>query len=341
MDGVWRPPAARLAPARSPPCRDAGPDGAGAARSLPRACGNGRLGRRRRESDGLRPGAFVHPDLPVGRPQPARHLGPQTRRPRGDPRRVRQHRHERAGDPDQRALPPARRDGASIGDHPLDESRRLRPPVDGAPGSDRSSCPGPPFRRGRPLGERLAAPGGLGGPLPPDARGSVGAGCRDDALDRRAPGRPRRQGPGPARRLARQGVRPVLDHDRPQRPRFPGRRARPARRRRCGSDARPSCPPRSAGRRESRKRSAGDRPPHVGRVPDAGARTRWLRPRHAVHSRSSARTRGSATATAGTSTASACSWLGGWSRRASPWSRSTGTTTAGTSGTRTPPTSAV
>ena len=49
------------------------------------------------------------------------------------------------------------------------------------------------------------------------------------------------------------------------------------------------------------------------------ASTRWLRPRHAVHSRSSARTRGSATATAGTSTASACSWLVGWSRRASPW----------------------
>ena len=33
-------------------------------------------------------GQGVHPDLPVGRSQPARHLGPEARRPGGDPRRI-------------------------------------------------------------------------------------------------------------------------------------------------------------------------------------------------------------------------------------------------------------
>ena len=66
-------------------------------------------------------------------------------------------------------------------------------------------------------------------------------------------------------------------------------------------------------------RSVGQRTAIVGRLSAEGARRAWSRPRRAGPSRSTGKTRDSATATAGTSTASASCWPAGWSRRASAW----------------------
>ena len=89
----------------------------------------------------LRPGAVVHPDLPVGRAEPARHLGPQARRARGDPRRVRHDRHGTPGVRISEHFPWLAAADAPAGDRPLDDPRRPGPPLDGAPGPDRPPRP--------------------------------------------------------------------------------------------------------------------------------------------------------------------------------------------------------
>ena len=63
-------------------------------------------------------------------------------------------------------------------------------------------APTPVLRRRRPVAQRLAAPGRDRGQGPAESRGPAVE--RDDALDGRPPGRARRPGAGPGRRLARQ-----------------------------------------------------------------------------------------------------------------------------------------
>ncbi len=138
----------------------------------------------------------------------------------------------------------------------------------------------------------------------------------NDALDRRPPRGARGPGPRPARRLARQGVRPVPRRGRSQRPRLPGRRPRPARRGRRPS---PGRPPRAPGRPRRRGSTFGPGVGPPGTASRARPSTPWSRPRPAGPSGSTASRPRTATATAATSTASACCWPGGWSRPASAW----------------------
>ena len=76
------------------------------------------------------------PDLALGRAGDDRHVGPEARRPRGDPRRVPPDRHGRAGRLDQRAHA-----GAGEGDGPLHAGPLARPHDHARTGRARSTWP--------------------------------------------------------------------------------------------------------------------------------------------------------------------------------------------------------
>ena len=108
---------------------------------------------------------------------------------------------------DQRAFPVVSPASAPAVDRAVDEPRRCRAPVHGTSCPDRPPGSDAVFRRGRTFAARLAAPRGDRVEASPDLGCDAERG--EHALDGHASGRTGRQGSGPGRRLAGQGVRPV------------------------------------------------------------------------------------------------------------------------------------
>ena len=145
-----------------------------------------------------------------------------------------------------------------------------------------------------------------------------------------APERPRAV--RPARRVPRRGVRPVPDQQRPEPARLLARRPRPGPEL-TAAPARATAVPCSTPSAPHCAEPAAIRPRH-GRLLRRGPSTCSPRPPRSAPSTSPPSPPRPATATAGTSSASRSCWPGGWSRRASGWSTSTGSATTTARGAR-------
>ena len=93
--------------------------------------------RRETNSGRFRQGPGLHPDLQLRRAFPPRPVGPQARRPGGNPRRVQARRHLRAGHRDHRAPSPPGVAGRPLRHPPRRHAPRQRPRHRHLPGPDR------------------------------------------------------------------------------------------------------------------------------------------------------------------------------------------------------------
>ena len=97
----------------------------------------------------VRPGEGVHPGLQLRRAVAPRPLGPEARRPQGNPGRIRPDLDPGPGDLGQRASPPPRRRRGPLRDPPIGQPRRQRSRGRHLPGPDGIPPPAVPAAGGR------------------------------------------------------------------------------------------------------------------------------------------------------------------------------------------------
>ena len=250
-----------------------------------------------------------HPALPVRRAEPPRHVRPEAGRPGRDPRRVQ-------GDPDARPRAcwspntcrssPARSDQYAVVRSVRHNKSATTPGrTTRSPAASRSSTSSP--RTPRPPTSRTPARSSITSARP---TGQVPSFVALPTMIADGPFRT----PGEFAGLPRQGARPALGAERPERGRLQGRRAGPARRRGRGPARRPEGDP---GPTSPKLSDLADRT-----ADDQGMRDYQARALDLLTSAEDAegvRHRDEepadcGTGTAGTPTARACCWPAGWSR---------------------------